>query len=264
LILGPVIVVLSHRLFDIPIWAGVIALPLAVIMGVVAARVTGETDVTPTKALGPVTQLIYGALLPGHLTANIMSANVTGGVGLHAADLLTDLKSGFLLGAKPRQQFYAQLFGCLAGAIIIVPAFNLLIPDAQMLGSEMWPAPSAQVWAGVSIVLSQGLDALHPSARNGAIIGFFVGIVLTILEKFAPRSLRPYVPAPSGLGIGFVMPAYNCIMMFLGSLIAEIARRKWGKKSDDFVVPVSSGFIAGESLMGILVALLAATGVLSK
>ncbi len=49
-------------LFQIPWWAGVLALPLSVVMGVIAARVTGETDTTPTKALGPVTQLIYGGL----------------------------------------------------------------------------------------------------------------------------------------------------------------------------------------------------------
>ena len=73
---------------------GDLALPLAVVMGIVAARVTGETDITPTKALGPVTQSIFGALLPGNLPANIMGANVTGGVGLHAADLLTELKTG--------------------------------------------------------------------------------------------------------------------------------------------------------------------------
>ena len=71
-------------------------------MGFVAARVTGETDVTPTKALGPVTQLVYGVITPGNLSGNIMRANVTGGVGLHAADLLTTLKTGWLLGANPR------------------------------------------------------------------------------------------------------------------------------------------------------------------
>ena len=75
---------------------------LAVVMGFVAARVTGETDVTPTKALGPVTQLLYGVITPGNLSGNIMSANVTGGIGLHAADLLTTLKTGWLLGASPR------------------------------------------------------------------------------------------------------------------------------------------------------------------
>jgi hypothetical protein len=41
--------------------------------------VTGETDVTPTKAFGPVTQLVYGGIAPGNLSGNIMAANVTAG-----------------------------------------------------------------------------------------------------------------------------------------------------------------------------------------
>jgi hypothetical protein len=88
-ILAPLVVLLMVWLFQIPWWAGVIAVPLSLVMGFVAARVTGETDVTPTKALGPVTQLLYGVITPGNLGGNIMSANVTGGIGLHAADLLT-------------------------------------------------------------------------------------------------------------------------------------------------------------------------------
>ena len=64
LVLGPIVVVLMTFLFQIPWWAGLVAVPLAVVMGFVAARVTGETDVTPTKALGPVTQLLYGGMLP--------------------------------------------------------------------------------------------------------------------------------------------------------------------------------------------------------
>src|SRR5262249_55610795 len=118
LVLSPIVIALMAILFGIPWWAGLIAIPLSLMMGVVAARVTGETDVTPTKALGPVTQFIYGALLPSNVTANVMSANVTGGVGLHAADLLQDLKRGYLLGASPRKQFYAQLFGVVAGAAV--------------------------------------------------------------------------------------------------------------------------------------------------
>jgi uncharacterized oligopeptide transporter (OPT) family protein len=61
-VLGPIVVVLMTWLFAIPWWAGVIAVPLAMVMGFVAARVTGETDITPTKALGPVTQLVYGVI----------------------------------------------------------------------------------------------------------------------------------------------------------------------------------------------------------
>lgn len=261
---SPVVVALMAILFGIPVWAGIIAIPLSLMMGVVAARVTGETDVTPTKALGPVTQFIYGALLPANLTANLMSANVTGGVGLHAADLLTDLKSGYLLGASPRQQVKAQLFGVIAGAAIVVPAFNLLVPRPEVLGTEALPAPSVLVWAGVSRVLAEGVSGLAPAARSAIAVGSLVGLGLALLERFAPPRLRRFVPSPSGLGIAMIMPGFNAISMFLGALLAEALRRARPALAERLVVPVSSGFIAGESLMGIFIAILVATGVLAR
>jgi uncharacterized oligopeptide transporter (OPT) family protein len=238
--------------------------PLAVIMGFVAARVTGETDVTPTKALGPVTQLIYGVITPGNLSGNIMAANVTGGIGLHAADLLTTLKTGWLLGAKPRHQFYAQLFGVLAGAAIVVPAFNLILPDPSVLGSEAWPAPSCVVWAGVSKSFAGGIGALHPTARPAILAGLALGVALVLFEKFAPRKLRPLMPSPAGLGIALVLPGSNSIAMFLGAAAAEFMRRRMPALAEKTVVPVASGLIAGESLMGILIAFLVIIGVLAK
>jgi OPT family oligopeptide transporter len=263
-VLGPMIVFLMAHLFGIPWWAGVVALPLSLVMGVVAARVTGETDVTPTKALGPVTQAIYGGLVPGNVPANVMGANVTGGVGLHAADLLTDLKSGYLLGANPRQQLFGQLFGVLAGAAIVVPAFNLLVPTASVIGSPEFPAPSVQVWAGVSKALTDGLGGLDPTARVAALAGFVLGAVLTVAERFAPEKARAYIPTASGIGIAMVVPGYNAIAMFIGAAVAEIVRRRSPELGERAVVPVSSGFIAGESLMGIVVAILVAVGILAK
>ncbi len=259
-VLSPFVVFLMVWLFQIPLWAALVAIPLAVVMGFVAARVTGETDVTPTKALGPVTQMLYGVMTPGNLSGNIMSANVTGGIGLHSADLLTTLKTGWLLGAKPRHQLYAQLFGVVAGAIVIVPAFNLIIPDASLLGSEAWPAPSCVVWAGVSQAFSAGIGALHPTARIAIVVGLLLGVALALLERFAPRGLRPYIPSPSGLGIAMVIPGSNCIAMFLGSAAAEWLRRRNPALAEKTVVPVASGLIAGESLMGILIALLIVGG----
>lgn len=262
-ILTPFVVGLMVWLFQIPLWAGLIAVPMAVVMGFVAARVTGETDVTPTKALGPVTQLIYGVITPGNLSGNIMSANVTGGIGLHAADLLTTLKTGWLLGAKPRHQFYAQLFGVVAGALIVVPAFNLIIPDPSVLGGEAWPAPSCVVWAGVSKAFSGGIAALHPTAKTAIVVGLLLGVAMAILEKIAPKRLRAVLPSPSGLGIAMVVPGSNSIAMFLGAAVAEWMRRKFPVLAEKTVVPVASGLIAGESLMGILIALLIVTGVLA-
>lgn len=263
-VLGPIVVVLMGWLFAIPWWAGAIAVPLAVVMGFVAARVTGETDITPTKALGPVTQLIYGVIMPGNIPGNIMSANVTGGIGLHAADLLTTLKTGWLLGASPRIQFYAQLFGVLAGAAVVVPAFEILIPDPSVLGGDAWPAPSCLVWAGVSKAFAEGIGALDGAARTGILVGSLLGVALALLEKLAPRPLRPWIPSPSGLGIAMVIPGSNGIAMFTGALIAEVLRRRRPALAERYVIPVSSGLIAGESLMGVLIALLIVAGILQR
>lgn len=264
MVLAPVVVALMAYLFQIPVWAGCIAVPLAVLMGFVAARVTGETDVTPTKALGPVTQLLFGVMTPGNITGNIMSANVTGGIGLHAADLLTTLKTGWLLGARPRHQLYAQLFGVVAGALIVVPAFELVIPDPSVLGGEEWPAPSCVVWAGVSKAFAGGIGALAPSAQMAIVVGLVLGTLLALLEKFAPKGARAWLPSPSGIGIAMVIPGSNCIAMFLGAAIAEVLRRKKPKVAESYVVPVSSGLIAGESLMGIVIAMLIVAGVIAK
>jgi uncharacterized oligopeptide transporter (OPT) family protein len=264
MILGPVVVVLMMVLFSIPWWAGVIAVPLAVVMGFVAARVTGDTDVTPTKALGPVTQLLYGVITPGNLPGNIMSANVTGGIGLHAADLLTTLKTGWILGANPRVQFYAQLIGVVAGAAIIVPAFNLIMPDVSELGGERWPAPSCVLWAGVSKAFANGIGALDVVAQKGIAVGALLGIALALLERLAPIKVRAYVPSASGLGIAMVVPGSNGIAMFLGGLAAEMLRRYRRQVADRFVTPIASGLIAGESLMGVAVAIGIVAGVFTK
>jgi uncharacterized oligopeptide transporter (OPT) family protein len=61
-----------------------------------------------------------------------------------------------------------------------------------------------------------------------------------------------------------VIPGSNAIAMFLGAWIAEVLRRRRPLLANRYVVPVSSGLIAGESLMGILVAMLIVFGVLTK
>ncbi|HEU4537325.1 MAG TPA: OPT family oligopeptide transporter [Polyangiaceae bacterium] len=262
-LLSPFIIALMVWLFHIPLWAALFALPLAVVFGFIAARVTGETDVTPTKALGPVTQLIFGGLTPGNLTGNIMAANVTGGVGLHAADLLTTLKTGWLLGGEPRAQFRGQLVGVLVGAGAIVPALNLLIPDPSLLGSDQWPAPSCVVWEGVSRAFANGLGALDPTALNAIYVGLALGVALALAERYAPPSVKPFVPSPSALGLSMVIPGSNAIAIFTGGLAAELARRARPGFATQFTVPIASGFIAGESLMGVLVIVLKLTQVLS-
>jgi len=69
------------------------------------------------------------------------------------------LKGGYLLGADPRQQFPAQFAGIFVRTIISVLTFAVLVTNAQVLGTDQFPAPAAQTWSAVAIALGQGVVA---------------------------------------------------------------------------------------------------------
>jgi uncharacterized oligopeptide transporter (OPT) family protein len=128
-----------------------------------------------------------------------------------------------------------------------------------MLGTDEWPAPSCLVWAGVSKAFAGGIDNLSGAARTAIFVGLAVGVSLALLEKFAPKRAKAYLPSPAGVGIAMVVPGSNSIAMFIGAALAEVFRRR---QQEGIVVPIASGLIAGESLMGVAVALMVAGGVL--
>jgi uncharacterized oligopeptide transporter (OPT) family protein len=217
--------------------------------------VTGETDTTPIGAMGKITQLLYGVLAPANINTNLMTASITSGAAVSSADLLTDLKSGYLLGANPRKQFLAQLAGTVIGTIVVVPMFYVLVPTAETLGTDRFPAPAAQVWKSVAELLSKGLHQLHPTARWGMVIGLVIGVILPLLELKFPKH-KKWIPSASGLGLAFVIPFFNSLSIFEGAMLAWLYARWRAKDAEKYVVPISSGIIAGESLMGVLVVLL--------
>jgi uncharacterized oligopeptide transporter (OPT) family protein len=259
---GVACVVLGAIFFQISWWMGAIAVVLTFFLALVASRATGETDITPTGAMGKITQLTYGILAPGNMTTNLMTASVTGGAAIHAADLLTDLKSGYILGANPRKQLIAQLFGVLAGTAFVVPAYVLLIKPEE-IGSDKWPAPAAQIWAGVAKVLAEGLDKLPTGATAGLALGALAGLVLAFIEDLVPRKYKKYTLSSTAAGIAWVIPAWNSASMFLGAFIAWAVSKSWPKVAERYTLAVSSGFIAGESLIAVAIAALVAVGVLA-
>ncbi|MEI8254882.1 MAG: OPT family oligopeptide transporter [Deltaproteobacteria bacterium] len=245
--------------FGIAPWLSVVAVALSFVLSIVACRATGETDTTPIGAMGKITQLTFGALAPGRIGTNLMTASITAGAAGSAADLLTDLKSGYLLGANPRKQFLAQLGGTIVGTLVVVPAFYKLVPTASILGTDRFPAPAAQVWRGVAEVLAHGVHSLHSTARWGMLAGLLIGIALPLLELALPK-YKQYLPSATGIGLALVIPAFNSISMFLGALAAYLYARSRPTQAETYVIPVASGLIAGESLLGVAVALMGAAG----
>lgn len=249
-------VVCQVWLFDISAPIAALGVLLTFGLAVVAGRVSGETAVTPVGAMGKVTQLIFGVVAPGNPAANLMSANVTGGAASQCADLLHDMKTGHLLGATARLQTYAQTLGALSGSLIGAAAYLVLLPDpSTQLFTEEWPAPAAAAWKSVAEIFMRGLDAMPPFALEAMLIAGALGIALAIAERLAPPTAKKFIPSPSSLGLGFIIPAYNAISMFLGAIIGLFTTRFFKSWSARFLVIIASGLIAGESLAGVGVAL---------
>jgi uncharacterized oligopeptide transporter (OPT) family protein len=255
---GAACVLILHYAFHTALWMGIPAVLMTFFLSMVACRATGETDTTPIGAMGKITQLTYGIIAPADMVTNLMTAGITAGAAASSADLLTDLKCGYLLGANPRKQFLAQLMGVFAGAAIVVPAFYLIVPEVSVLGSDQFPAPSAQVWAGVAMMLSKGLASLHPAAQWGLMIGLLTGAVIPVLEMRSPRKVRPFIPSAMGLGLSMVIPAWNSISIFIEAMLALMFAKCRPALASIYTIPVASGIIAGESLIGVAIALLVA------
>jgi putative OPT family oligopeptide transporter len=255
---------LGNASFGMPVWESVIAVALSFLLALVACRVTGETDTTPIGALGKVTQLTFGALSPGNVNVNLMSANITAGAATSAADLLTDLKSGYLLGANPRQQFLAQFSGIFVGTVVTVLTFAVLVPNAQVLGTDQFPAPAAQTWSAVAIALGQGLSSLEPIKLWLIFAGAVVGVALTLAPVLLPK-YQKYLPSAAAFGLAWVFHWYYGLLFFLGALVALLLERRKPKLAEEFTLPVASGVVAGGSLMGVVLVLWANGGsILSK
>ena len=155
--------------------------------------------------------------------------------------MMLDLKSGYLVGASPRKQQIAQMLATWLGPILVVGLIYLL-HDAYTLGSNRLPAPQAKALAGViEGILGGDVPAFRYAAGAG------LGLLM----------------AGSGLGgigvligLGFYMPFGIVLTYTVGNLARMAAERRMGRAWVDGVgIPVAAGFIVGEALAGVGIAM---------
>lgn len=240
---------LLYQEFGVVWYAGLIAVAMAFVLSLVGSRATGETDTTPIGAMGKVMQLIF-AVLPdtkGMIIPNLASAGIAANSASSASDLLTDLKTGYLLGANPRKQFLAQFWGVFFGTVAIVPVWFLMVPTRAKL--EAFQLPSTRIWEAVARALTKGIDYLPTSAQKAILVGAVVGIVLPVIEKLAPPKVKKFMPSSMGVGLAWVVTFQNSFSFALGAVIAWAWGKLHKRSCDGFNVPIASGLIAGESLM---------------
>jgi uncharacterized oligopeptide transporter (OPT) family protein len=250
------LVIVQYLAFQIAVWLGLIAVALSFVVSLVCCRATGETDTTPIGAMGKVTQLLY-AVLPGArgvASINLMAAGATSSAGGAAADLLTDLKSGYILGANPRRQFIAQFIGIFFGTLAIVPAWYAMVPNQEAL--EAFNPPATNMWKAVADLLTQGVHMLPETAVWAIVIGAILGVALPLAARLFPKA-APWLPSAMGLGLSWVMVFQNTLSFAIGAILVTIWSRVNRKHAEVYYVPTASGLIAGESLIAALIAIAA-------
>jgi uncharacterized oligopeptide transporter (OPT) family protein len=110
--------------------------------------------------MGKLTQLFCAALpaAKGITSINLMAAGVTESAGGAAADLLTDLKRGYIPGATPRKQFIPQFTGIFFGVAAIVPAWFATVSNKHAL--EAFNPSSAYRENAAAVLPTKGMHML--------------------------------------------------------------------------------------------------------
>ncbi|WP_458232449.1 OPT family oligopeptide transporter [Roseateles sp. P5_E8] len=253
----------THLFFGVPLWMAVISLPLIFVLSIICTNSMALTSWTPTGALSKITQFTMGALDRSNPASNLLPAGMTAEIASNAANLLSDIKPGYMLGGKPRHQAIGHLIGNIAGVLVCVPLFFLLFlqPDASGLRttagivSDQFGFPAALQWKGVADIIAKGLKSLPVSALVSMAVAAIAAVAMEVARI---KSKGRFQLSAVATGLGVVLPPEAVIGMFVGAVIFWVMGRKHkapGTKSHRIWVegmePICAGLISGAALMGI-------------
>lgn len=253
----------THAFFGVPWLLAFVSLPLIFVLTVICTNSMALTSWTPTGALSKITQFTMGAIDRANPASNLIPAGMTAEIASNAANLLSDIKPGYMLGAKPRQQAIGHVIGIFAGSLTATPLFFLLFlpPDANgqrsvsTIVSEQFAMPAALQWKGVADLIANGLAGLPASAL---VAMAFAALTAVAFEVARIRSNGRFPLSPVAIGLGVVLPPESSFAMFLGALLfwwMGRTRPAPGTRAHALWVegcePICAGLISGAALIGI-------------
>ncbi|WP_066172425.1 OPT family oligopeptide transporter [Bacillus marinisedimentorum] len=261
LIIGLTILLVGILAFFPQIEIGILGALLVLLFGfffvTVSARIVGVVGSSSNPVSGmTIAALIFVAVIlkatgltgePGMLTAIIIGGVVCIAAAI-SGDTSQDLKTGFILGATPKWQQIAQLYGILIASI--VTGFILILLDgAYGFGSQELPAPQAMLMALVVEGIMEG-----DLPWNLIFIGMAAAAAV---ELFGIGSL-PFA-------VGLYLPIHLTSPIMLGGLVrgwidTREKREEVRRKKTERGILLASGFIAGEALTGVIIAIAVTAG----
>lgn len=219
----------------------------------VSSRIVGLIGVSsnPTSGMAIVTLLGTGLVfkligwtdLTGKITALTIGTIVCISASI-AGDISQDLKTGFLVGATPKKQQTSEIIGALGSAFFVCLAVYYL-GKAYGFGSDALPAPQATLMKTV-------LDGVLGGNLRWDLVG--VGAAFAVIVTF-------FRIPPLAFAVGMYLPLYSMTPLFIGGMIRHFVEKRYkvqdDEKGKDEGILMGSGFIAGEGLMGVVIAIIA-------
>ncbi len=225
--------------------ATVVVVLMGFVTSIMSAQSVGQTGIDPMEIFGLIVLLLVAMLgertqMRLFFVAGIIA--VACGLG---GDVMSDFKTGQIIGTDPREMFYGQAIGALLGTVVSVVTMAALV---SAYGPSSFGPGQTFVAAQASVVATMitGIPSVFSFA-----IGLLAGIVLYCLGL--PSMM---------IGLGVYLPLYMSLSAPIGAL-AKVAYDRLRPKdsSDEDGVIVASGLLGGESIVGVVVALMSvATG----
>jgi len=194
------------------------------------------------SAVGPAAAIFVGAVVA-------CAAAISG-------DTMQDLKAGYLVGATPWKQQILEFVGVISAAFVMSPVLFLLqskygIGAPTAANPQSLTAPQATLMASVAEgVFRGGLP------WTMVVIGGVIGVALIIIDKIQEARGADFRTPVLGVAVGIYLPLELSSSIFIGGLIAWLARKMLdGKEPAQTGLLFASGLITGEALVGILLAL---------
>jgi len=253
----------THVFFGVPFWIALVSLPLIFVLTLICTNSMALTSWTPTGSLAKITQFTMGAIDRSNPGSNLLPAAMTSEIASNAANLLSDIKPGYMLGGKPRHQAIGHVIGNLAGVLLCVPLFYLLFLPADANGvrsvstivSDQFAMPAALQWKGVAEIIAKGLKGLPSSALIAMAVAAAAAVVIEVLRV---KTKGRFGLSAVAIGLGVVLPPESTLAMFVGALIFWAMARKHKDPSSrghriwvEGLEPICAGLISGAALMGI-------------
>ena len=224
------------------------------IVGLVGSSNNPVSGMTISALLGTAAFfLVLGFKGDSAILATLGVAAVVCCAACSAADCSQDLKTGYLVGSTPKYQQYAEIFGAIVPAFVIAPVLSLL-HHSYTIGVGL-KAPQATLFAS----LAGGLFGKGHIPVGMVMLGAGIGAALIAADALLKAKGSRFRLHPMPVAVGMYLPFTLSVPILLGGLVRYIGQRglseeKAKEELGNAGVLFSSGLIAGESILGVLLA----------